>query len=186
MGAVYCTIEGCSYPDNHNASGHCCSKCGKYGHNLCEKSNKYIEIKDIPENIQCTIPGCRNYHNHTNQGHQCEICKQYGHGQIKCHKSNNKMLDKCTLCEGTDHHAIVCMRGDPIKILGLTEGKIYVTIYAGMGCFNIYKRDFVTDSLDKFFMHNQAYGTVESSDVPKLLKFIQGYRPLRKIDILID
>lgn len=113
------------------------------------------------EQTSCEAPGCKNYYNHETQQHQCETCGEYGHSQTVCPTIPVSLL--CEICKQTydSHHTSLCIY-DPVKIAGSTEGKIYVLIDAGMGCFEFYKRGSVNEPFDKFVMHSDAWANMDS------------------------
>lgn len=183
--AIYCTVNFCSYAHTHNSAGHQCSKCFQYGHGPTECSNKFLlfnlTFNPIPKKLQCDISGCKHQNNHTNQGHKCRNCKQYGHTWKYCN-----IYAKCDLCNLKGHITSECIYINPSKIAGSAPGKIYITTYEGMGCYSIHKRNYPSEPFTTFNMHSDSWGQHGFSDVPKLKKFIEGYIPLRKIDVLLD
>lgn len=183
--ATYCTAKFCHHPNTHNSLGHKCSKCSNYGHGPEECQIKNLTpsliINNIPEANQCSISGCNHPTTHTNQGHQCRSCKKYGHGWKHC-----DIYAKCVFCNITGHITDECIYSDPSKIAGSAPGKLYVTKYEGMGCYSLHRRNHPSEPFTVFNMHSDSWGQYGFSDVPKLKIFIQGYRPLRKIDIIVD
>lgn len=162
--ASYCTSLECKNPTTHNILSHLCGMCGNFGHGIfeCGKLLSYSKIIEIPLNEQCTVKECRYSKSHTTGGHFCRLCKTYGHS----FKS--------------------CINASPKNIAKDARGPIYVTTYAGMGCFEIHKRLDSDHPFITFFMGQDAWGQYGHSDVPKLEKFVEGYKPLRKCDNLLN
>ena len=60
-------------------------------------------------------------------------------------------------------------------------GKIYLQIYAGMGCYYYAKRDDIDKSITLFFMHSDMWGQYPGADdSTKLKHFLAGHRPVIK------
>ena len=61
-------------------------------------------------------------------------------------------------------------------------GKVYVVIYAGMGCEWYAKRDNIGQPITLFFMHSDSWGQYgeETSHVPKLDEFRKEYQLVKK------
>ena len=183
--ASYCTVRGCSHSDSHNIQGHYCRKCEKYGHGISECGNasliNSLEVNTIPKDLQCNVVGCVHPANHTSKGHKCRSCGNFNHGWKTC-----KASTICPLCNLLGHDATDCMYTDPEDIAGATSGKIYVTIYEGMGCFSLHRRKSSKSKFQVFKMHSDDWGQYGSSSVPELKSFIEGYKPLRKVDDILN
>jgi hypothetical protein len=158
----YCTVKGCRHNDKHTVDGHLCCKCNNYGHGPfeCGDLNMILSLKinNIPEDSQCTVENCRYSKFHTIKGHLCRICKQYGHGYKQCGYAS------------------------PSQIAGSAQGKIYIAIYEGMGCFGFYKRDNADALFQVYHMPSDSWGQYGVDERPNLKAFLNGYRPLRESD----
>ncbi len=124
---MYCKVAYCRYSSTHVTKGHCCGRCGKFGHGEVEcfyphKIEALKEINDVlPNNKICSIADCNNKFLHTIEGHHCPICrKRAQHSIINCPQNQSSVDDtlyniKCPMCR-TDNTLI-----NPKKIFGLTD-----------------------------------------------------------------
>lgn len=78
----FCHSVMCRYKSSHVTSGHCCTKCNKYGHGAgeCAQPEKLKALQQyrndvLPYHLWCSIKGCRFPTVHTNQAHHCRKCK---------------------------------------------------------------------------------------------------------------
>ena len=170
--SVYCTVNGCQHSDNHNVLGHKCRKCNTFGHGIIECGTdtllslnpqiSQLKIREIPENIQCDIKTCRYKTSHTRNGHMCRLCDGYGHGITEC------------IFTKANHIASLY----PPEYLT----KVYVSTYGGMGSLRYSKFDGSSVPLESYLMRGDDWGQYGSSEVPTLMKFLDGYKPLREVD----
>ena len=63
--------------------------------------------------------------------------------------------------------------------MGLADGKVYVTILAGMGCSFWYRRTSRDALLDKLFMHSDDWGQYGPGRVAEHTSFIDGYTEIQ-------
>lgn len=63
--------------------------------------------------------------------------------------------------------------------MGLADGKVYVTIPAGMGCSFWYRRTSRDALLDKLFMHSDDWGQYGLGRVAEHTSFIDGYTEIQ-------
>jgi len=61
-------------------------------------------------------------------------------------------------------------------IMGTEEGKVYVSVPAGMGCSFWYRRNSQEASLERLFMHSDDWGQYGAGRVEEHSAFIAGYR----------
>lgn len=168
----YCTAIGCRYANTHNVSGHQCRNCKSFGHGIREcGDDNYITaltLITIPLNKQCNIQGCEHKECHTVGGHRCRLCNRYGHGFKACRYSS------------------------PEKIVSVfptdIDGKIYITVYGGMGTLHFYRRDSLHDDFTEFIMSQCSWGQYgpQTDKVPDLVKFLNGYHPLRNVETQLE
>jgi hypothetical protein len=168
----YCTVQFCRYANTHNVSGHQCRKCKSFGHCTQDCGQDYGEdtsisapiLIAIPLDKQCNIQGCEHKESHTADGHKCRLCNRHGHGFR------------------------ACIFSSPWKILSIfptdIDGKIYVTMRGGMGTQHFYKRDGLNNDFIEFTMCQGSWGQYgpKTSKVPDLIKFLDGYHPLRNVE----
>lgn len=161
---LLCKVRKCRYRETHITSGHQCGSCGKYGHGriecgntlLCDKLKNVSENQYLSDNNMCSVNHCKYSKYHTLEGHLCSICNKYDH---ECFKNPLETA---------------CIEEAKIK-MGNTDGKIYVLVYAGMGCVYYIKRNSVIGYLYTFFMHSDDWGQYGHSNIDEFEKFINGY-----------
>jgi hypothetical protein len=173
-----CTINNCAYSDYHITEAHFCKKCRSFGHDC----NNIFEVE---------CPVCREINKFDKNpqkifgiSNQCPICVS---------NTIDMIFPKCS-------HACVCLEcfekmkkidtpppvsnhpaETPVSValghMGNTDGKIYLSINAGMGCAWYYRRDSAEAEIESFFMHSDNWGQYgpETDDRPKLDKFMEGY-----------
>jgi hypothetical protein len=155
----HCTAQNCRYPTSHTIDAHRCGACRKFGHSApqCKK------ISPLPTKEYCTVKFCTFPQSHKTCAHFCYYCSDI-HDEKHCEKYKSNDIIKG-------------VKDKAHKILGRIDNQIYCEVYGGMGCVYMAKRDSVLDYIQLFFMHSDAWGQYgeESSDVPKMEKFLSGY-----------
>lgn len=78
----YCQVLQCRYSNTHTTKGHCCGRCGIYGHGEIECLQPWRKItleqyyNDVlPEDQLCTVDDCIFKQLHTTAAHHCPACK---------------------------------------------------------------------------------------------------------------
>ena len=171
----YCCVKGCHYPSNHTTRGHKCGKCGLFGHGQTECGIK-LKIDALkyastyfPSQLHCTVPNCRGKYNHSTVSHHCSHCGDR-HSESSCPNAVNQTSNAYAISEAK-------------KIFGSTDGRIYATVYAGMGCDWYVRRDRVHGHISVFFMHTDSWGQYGSGpgqdDRQALTTFCNGYRLIK-------
>ena len=171
MSQSYCNVKNCRFPSTHITRSHKCGTCGKYGHGIMECDNQYMidKLKSnssnyFPDNLHCKSSVCPCPWTHTNDAHYC----------LKCHERHlESVCKKDVIDEATD-------------IFGSTPGKIFTTVYAGLGCSWFVKRNGIEDKISMFFMHTDSWGQYGShcDDRDKLRNFCEGYRNIESGEFL--
>lgn len=169
---AFCLVSGCRFANSHLTKSHQCGKCKQFGHGQVECGN-YTKINNLikmsrgirfPENLRCQSPGCRQAYSHCSDAHICSQCSGR-HFDSACIQSPlNPTSDAYAYSEGQ-------------KELGNIPGKVFVEIYAGMGCQWFIKRDSPFANLSIFFMHSDCWGQygIQCDDRAKLVQFLSGY-----------
>ena len=172
----YCKVNGCRYADTHVSSFHKCGKCNVYGHGQSECENLFLieklKIKSygiyLPREKFCSSPTCVSPSSHTSDAHYCSQCGER-HLESTCSNS-------CNVATNSEErqHTI----NEATKIFGNIPGKIFGTIYAGMGCQWFVKRDGLYGPIQLFFMHTDAWGQygTHCDDRQKLVSFLDNYK----------
>ena len=168
---AYCKVKNCRFSRYHLSEAHQCGLCKKFGHGQIEcANNKLIEnithlSKNIslPENLYCKAPFCESPNTHLSESHQCSNCDDR-HFEINCKIPVHLTSKFYAQCQAA-------------QTLGSADGKIFIDIYAGMGCQWFIKRDSVNSKSEFFFMHTDAWGQYgpQCDDTEKLKKFLEGY-----------
>ena len=182
---MYCNSLNCRFSHTHTTFSHKCGLCSEYGHGAME-CNNILNMKKLLTHIQKEIPkeqqcNCRFGKFHTIEGHKCKSCNTYGHMYYNCDKIT------CIAPQDDDDN----IDSETLKIIESrmsdVDGKIYMLLYTGMGCMYYAKRNYIGDKISLFFMHSDAWGQYgyESSDIPKLKEFLNGYKPLNKASDII-
>lgn len=152
----YCTAKFCDHRHSHNILSH------KYENEYIKYTNKVI---DIPLDKQCNIDGCEHKETHTNEGHLCRGCDKYGHSFRTCTNPS----------------------ANPKKIMELhpyETGKVYIYV-GGAGGIIFHRRDdngnISSYHIDCYYWYLKTEQEIKKLREP-LLKFVDGYRPLRDCD----
>jgi hypothetical protein len=177
---IYCNVSKCRFSSYHITSSHKCGSCHKYGHGVmeCNDITKITQLHSIPQHCipkekQCS---CLYGSFHTIEGHICKSCKKFGHNYYDCKEVS------CIAPQDDNDIDSKTLRLIESRMSNI-DGKIYMLFYTGMGCCYYAKRDCYGGIISLFFMHSDSWGQYgeNTSDVPKLRAFLNGYNPLNKI-----
>jgi hypothetical protein len=191
-----CTRPKCLYKKLHTTDGHFCELCNaKHSSYNCLLNHDFITRKELELNsisqskIKC--PKCRTYNeinesNYTSDEQSLEC--------IVCTDKNKKMLflPQCK-------HICVCidcshlMRENIDNVQGLSPmntydeinsvaqkkfakipDKIYTTIYIGMGCNYLIRRDDIGHLSELWYYHSDD--GYDQNRIDEMNKFIEGYK----------
>lgn len=186
----YCIVRNCRFSSLHISKAHICGKCGLQGHGIIECGSetlikKLSEDKTfIPCDIICCIKNCSTRTTHTTGGHQCLHCKKYSHDISECPEKlwQEKVESGTTFgltIDGFKNKKYLKISAR--NAMAWNEHKIYLQVYAGMGCMWFAKRDNNWESIKLFFMHSDEWGQYGSQTDrrPQLEKFLLGYTDLK-------
>lgn len=201
-----CTRPYCTHNKYHTTDAHICNLCNElHSEYNCSKNPLFINRINKETNgvffkkkVQC--PMCRadniieseNITSNT-QNIKCIICMDTDVKfvffptcrHICCCESCCKELDN----SNTD---IICFMPDTsydilneysLKFFINKPGKIFISIYAGMGCFWLVKRDDIGHLPEIWFHHNSD--NYDSSVIEQMEKFINGYTKVNVNSITI-
>lgn len=126
---------------------------------------------------RCKVHGCsadnsssgHSTESHCTVAHICTNCGGMAHGRLECGSSAlmNALLPR----------HFQCFVPIAQERFGQYHGKVWLKIYAGMGCYMYAKRSRVGGAISLFFLHSDAHGQCEGtiSDVPRVLSFVEGH-----------
>lgn len=169
---TFCLVFGCHFADSHLTKSHQCGTCKEFGHGQMEcgnqtKINSLNEMSrgiSFPQHLRCEAPGCRQAYSHSSSAHVCSRCKER-HFESSCTQSYvHPASEVYAYSEGQ-------------RELNNIPGKVFIDIYAGMGCQWFVKRDSPNNKLSIFFMHTDNWGQYgpQCDDRTKLVQFLEGY-----------
>lgn len=157
----WCNINGCSRRKTHSTDSHHC---------LCGARHSDYDCPNRKNDYSCIIcPLCRaknelydieSYNKGLNdKPEDCCICldsKKLVYFPVCHHCVCNECLDKLKPDDKDDvvlpnNEKIAARLGE--KKLGSLDGKCYTTVYAGMGCYWIVRRDYKEDKVSVRFVH---------------------------------
>jgi hypothetical protein len=203
MSQLMCQVAGCRFKHTHVTSGHQCGTCKAYGHGQRECSNPVLKtalqrfLNDrLPDHLHCSRPKCVFKDKHITSSHICSICKGF-HSTYNCPSSEqfiqrkdleetirSKIQNQTNQTDQINQTNQTMVYFDPMtsyddlyqyfytKFAGV-DGKIYHTVYAGMGCYWILRRDNIGELIEIRFAHSDDHycpDVIKATD-----DFINGY-----------
>lgn len=187
-----CNVSQCRYPFTHATHGHRCGSCKNLGHGVIECLFKEkidaLDNKCVPFYLECSRYGCTSKTSHTTIGHQCHLCDGF-HSLHNCSKNQDlskRILHEQQIMENqlsgnvtVENDMFVAydeggdMQPNLLNEFAGVKGKIFTYKHAGMGCYNIYRRDDTGHIFDVKFIHSDD-GYEPKAPVAER-NFIEGY-----------
>lgn len=177
-----CTVDECDDQRfKHTLVSHKCYHCKQYGHGFakCPTLGRIVKCPDCDVENVISLPGI-----YIAYAPICKICEK---NSVSIRMPICGHVNMCTDClinnsdysdtdEGILSNTTSERWGDLItKIMGHTDGKIYVARYAGMGCFVFGRRRSVLDQIKYFFLHSDSQGQYGKNHGPYVDAFLFGY-----------
>ena len=189
-----CTVPECKYTWSHITAAHHCNLCKKRGHG---------SIQCPTNTIKLTCPVCREENiikeEHigvTGNSDNCVVCLT---NTANVFFPSCKHINTCYDCvkqlninESVSSRHVISLQDRIIQQSDINDvdfpmlsnelqnenGKIYILMYAGMGCTWYLRRDNVDKEFEGFFLHSDNQGQYGSDDRPFVNIFTRGYRQM--------
>ena len=181
MSQHFCIVQNCRFPETHLACSHKCGTCGKFGHGFMECGNQLainnLKLQTIiyfPNHLHCTSSACPCPWTHSDLAHYCTQCRGR-HLEKDCNIGGVIMRKQNVIMRKQNEINDVIKEAK--EKFGSTPGKIFTTVYSGLGSSWFVKRNEINKPIEIFFMHTEAWGQYgpHCDDRDKLKKFCNGY-----------